>query len=742
MESMEEIFMRRFKLQFAVIAGVCLLLPLCAYGQEPEVIKVKGDGSGAKIAVWSVNKNLWADALAQKDHETALKHWKIVQEAARWLTENGYPGYEKDTKSMSWPWGDPPATGGSGGGGQPGSDSSDDQVQPITVDIYDWLEVKSDCCKPVEMSIDKSQTGYPAGLTTVDVTVRGRVVDQTGMPVRNAIVHLANAGKSATTNNQGEFSLPFFAQGFYPEDVSANFELVCSCISIEPVEVGFATILPDGAASNYFSIYNSCDTLVDVRMPKEPVIPKPGDGMKLGDGLTFKVRDCSGGHSSLGSFVQGGGEKAQLGPGGRCLIEVMWVPGKEMMLDRRVAIPTSTSIASKCNPKVRIVGSSTWGIQVTPRDLRYPGVVEVGGSEDLKLSITNLSMNDLTVQRITFAGPHQVDFSATISSSSKGQPGSGRDFLLKPGGVYTVTVRYSPKDDGVRLGTLIVRSNDPIAPRILVPLSGLAEHKPSPPGTTSTIRDVPGTPTAVQKKANTPAPAQPVKPPTPTPNPKPTGLPNTQTQTTSQSGPLKPSRQHDVIVMNDGSEMFVYSLNPLRDHGMVLQEGADIDFENGTMVFTNDSTRAAFAGDAEGSAVFVLDTNSLLNSGIYTVGTKKTLWARLENGALAFWKETRKLFSDSETGPINLDISTRHGKMTPEGTAFWLTYDEENAVTELTVFDGRVAFQPVGFDALPVWIEAGFEARATGTGFPQKSRPPLSAMGTPAVRQGDSGLSL
>ena len=304
-------------------------------------------------------------------------------------------------------------------------------------------------------------------------------------------------------------------------------------------------------------------------------------------------------------------------------------------------------------------------------------------------------------------------------------PGSGRDFLLKPGGVYTVTVRYSPKEDGVRLGTLIVRSNDPVAPRILVPLSGLAEYKLSPPGTTSTIRDVPGTPTAVQKKANTPSPARQGEPPTPSPTqppaptPTPTGLPTTQTQTGGRSGPIKPSRAHDVIVMEDGSEIFVYSLNPLRDHGMVLQEGSDIDFENGTMVFTNDSTRAAFAGDAEGSAVLVLDTNSLLNSGIYKIGTKKTLWARLENGALAFWKEAKGLFSESETGPIKIDISTPNAKVKPEGTAFWLTYDEQSAVTELTVFEGRVAFQPLGFDALPVWVEAGFEARAAGTGFPQ-----------------------
>jgi len=175
----------------------------------------------------------------------------------------------------------------------------------------------------------------------------------------------------------------------------------------------------------------------------------------------------------------------------------------------------------------------------------------------------------------------------------------------------------------------------------------------------------------------------------------------------------------DVLIMEDGSEIYLYSMNPQRQHGMVLQEGPDVNFENGTIVFTDATARAAFTGDAQGSTVFVVSENTTLKTGMYTVGTKKTLWTKLQDGALAFWEQTRDLFGEADTGPIIIDIRTPNAQVSPEGTAFWLAYDAQSATTELTVFDGRVAFQPAGIDLPPVWVEPGYEARAVGEGFPR-----------------------
>jgi hypothetical protein len=174
----------------------------------------------------------------------------------------------------------------------------------------------------------------------------------------------------------------------------------------------------------------------------------------------------------------------------------------------------------------------------------------------------------------------------------------------------------------------------------------------------------------------------------------------------------------DVLVMRDGSQIFLYSMNPMRRHGMVLQEGTDIDYENGTLVFTNDHTKAAFAGDAKGSAIFVVSNNSKVKTGIHRIGTRKTLWTRLEEGAISFWERTRKLVEGPDTGPIIIDVRTPNAKVTPEGTAFWLSYDKDEDVTELVVFEGRAAFQPSGIDLPPVWVEPGYAVRASGSESP------------------------
>lgn len=703
--------MGRFELRLAVIVGLCVLLPVGVLAQEAKIVESKG--TTEKIAYLTSWKNRYVDALTRQDFNAASQAWEKVREAARWLVQNGLPQYAEDDRPMPWPWGG--STPGGGGGGQSQPDStSEGSPLPITVDIFDRLVVETGCCEPAELSIDESQTGFPEGLTTVDVTIHGRVVDQTGAPVDNATVRLAEAKRTASTNPRGEFSLTFFTQGFDPVDLEGGVTLVCSCISIEPVEVGFATILPTDTAHNDFSIYNSCDTPVEVTMPS-----------KTQHGLSLEVEDCSGGHSSFGSAVDGPGKQASLGPGARCTIKVTWEPGQEMMLDQRVAIPNTASPASKCNPKVRIVGAAGPGIHVYPRELRYDGVVAVGDTTSLEMNIINPTQSDITVQGIYFEGPHDADFTATITYLSNAQHGASGDVLLRPGGDCLVRVDYSPQEDGVRLGTLILRSTDAVAPRILVPLSGLAEYRVGPPGATSTIREVPGTPTITPTMTATPNPTRPVEhqTPSPTPTPKPTSTPSrpvtTQTQTGSRSGPANGTVPMDVIITEDGAEIYLYSMNPQRRHGMVLQEGPDVNFENGTIVFTDATARAAFAGDTQGSTVFVVSENTTLKTGMYTIGTKKTLWTKLQDGALAFWEQTRDLFGEADTGPIIIDIRTPNAQVSPEGTAFWLAYDAQSATTELTVFDGRVAFKPVGIDLPPVWVEPGYEARAVGEGFPR-----------------------
>jgi peptide/nickel transport system permease protein len=87
----------------------------------------------------------------------------------------------------------------------------------------------------------------------------------------------------------------------------------------------------------------------------------------------------------------------------------------------------------------------------------------------------------------------------------------------------------------------------------------------------------------------------------------------------------------DVLITEDGAEIYLYSMNPQRQHGMVLQEGPDVNFENGTIVFTDANARAAFAGDTQGSTVFVVSENTTLKTGMYTIGTEFNLWDRLKH---------------------------------------------------------------------------------------------------------------
>lgn len=597
-----------------------------------------------------------------------------------------------------------------------GTSDDSDQVQPVTVDISDTVEVTADCCEPVEMSIDESQTDYPDGLTQVDVTVHGRVFDPNGVPINGAVVRAVGTGRSTTTDPQGKYSLTYFAQGFGPVDVPHDFELVCSCIMVDPTMVGIGTILPDEDRATYFSVSNSCEKPIEVTMPGPP----QGQSSRP-DGLSFKIEDCSGGHSSFGSAVQGGGQQATVGPGGRCSVQVRWRPGQETPLDRTIGIPTSAAPSASCRPKVRVVGAAAWSLLVAPRELRFEEVLGVGDRQSRQVTISNLSQHTVTVAGLDVDSPHDTDFMATITSLSNGQNAPGGAVRLAPDGLMRVDVEFAPVGDGVRLSSLIIRTDDPNVKQILVPMSGLAEYRGGIPGTTSTIRQVP-TPTRLPQSQNIPpTPTRKSEPPTPRPTATPTRIPETQQQTAAGAGPAQGLPVEYRVMMEDGSVTHLYSFDSLADHGGVLEEGVDIDIEGGDIVFTDNQVRAAFMGDSEGSTVLLLNKKSKMHTGLYTLGTKRTLWARLEEGALAFWEQRRDLIQGPDTGPIYIDLRTPNVKVSLEGTAIWLSYSPRNAATTLRVFEGRAAFQPLGVDLPPVWVEEGFEATAMGHGSPQIS---------------------
>ncbi|MDH3301751.1 MAG: choice-of-anchor D domain-containing protein [Acidimicrobiia bacterium] len=101
---------------------------------------------------------------------------------------------------------------------------------------------------------------------------------------------------------------------------------------------------------------------------------------------------------------------------------------------------------------------------VAPGSLDFGSVLVSGGPSELDVTISNGSgaTADLVVSSVGLSagGP---EFAVVAGGGS---------VVVGPGGVHTVTVRFDPVAVGVFSGSLVVESNDPDSPTVVVPLTG------------------------------------------------------------------------------------------------------------------------------------------------------------------------------------------------------------------------------------------------------------------------------
>ena len=98
-------------------------------------------------------------------------------------------------------------------------------------------------------------------------------------------------------------------------------------------------------------------------------------------------------------------------------------------------------------------------ISVSPTSIDF-GDVETGTASDQIVTISNVGSADLQVTGLSTAN---VTFSVVATSTP---------FILAPGGLQDVTIRFSPTIAGVQIGDLEITSDDPDQPLVTVSLTG------------------------------------------------------------------------------------------------------------------------------------------------------------------------------------------------------------------------------------------------------------------------------
>ena len=98
-------------------------------------------------------------------------------------------------------------------------------------------------------------------------------------------------------------------------------------------------------------------------------------------------------------------------------------------------------------------------ISVTPQSLNFGNVV-TGESAVFRLTVRNTGNAPLNISSIGSSDPQ---FSISLPTAA---------FTLPAGGSINVNARFAPASAGAKTGTLSINSNDPIRPRLEVPITG------------------------------------------------------------------------------------------------------------------------------------------------------------------------------------------------------------------------------------------------------------------------------
>ncbi len=361
---------------------------------------------------FSMFENRYARAVSAGDYDAAERYWNVMREAARTLTSRGVSGYASYDRPMSRPGARPRVTPAVPE--PPPTPVPPRPEAPVSVEIAPDLEIAVDaeCYEPVVVGIAERQTGLEEDLTEIELEVHGRIVDRSGTrvePVRLKIrPNVADA--EVLMPNTSEFVVTLTTQGFENLQVPMDLVVTGRCIVVDPPEVSLGTVLPGEKASADFTVANTCDEPIEIVMLS-------------GENPVFEVQDCSGGPTNLGSAVRGDDQRATLGPWARCALRVTWASDTPAVVNRSYYIGTDEGLPLDCLPSLRVMGTASDVLLVTPRELLYPGVTAVGASREIAFNVFNRSEDrEVTIRGLQTYGPAENDFTLTAVTPVNTRP--------------------------------------------------------------------------------------------------------------------------------------------------------------------------------------------------------------------------------------------------------------------------------------------------------------------------------
>jgi len=260
------------------------------------------------------------------------------------------------------------------------------------------------------MVVDKGQAG-----DTAFVYINGNPVDENPL----------------TLGNYGETVL---------QDIYATIAVLEPEIDVSPMSLDYGDVFISSSSSLSVTIANTGTADLDVT------------SIALGAGTSTDFAITSGPASVV------------VAPGANVTVEVTYSP-----LDEGTDSGTLVIDSNDTDEPVVTVSLSGNGvpepvpeIDVSPMSLDY-GVVFIGSSSSLSVTIENIGSADLDVTSIALGAGTSADFAIAPGPAS---------IVLAPGANVTVEVTYSPSDEDTDSGTLVIDSDDADEPVVTVSLIG------------------------------------------------------------------------------------------------------------------------------------------------------------------------------------------------------------------------------------------------------------------------------
>jgi len=361
---------------------------------------------------------------------------------------------------------------------QPPSGPPSTMIQLSSVAIPEKVKIDEKEFQPFEQDVSQTVSGPSSWLSTVWVTVHGRVTDHMGNPVRRVTVKLTVSGESDITDANGKYSASFQHDGFQNVSIPLDITLDPRCLVVTPRVASFGTVaLGVKDSFEYVSVENTCpNETVDVTF-----------GARVGP-FFLKTVDCTAGQGE-GVIWNKDSTKMIMGPGSRCRMRLSFEPVSQGSWDKKLYFAGSD--VPGLPVALRALGTATDVVLVGEKQGHFSGTTSVGSSSEWTITITNGSPSSpLEIIVSDFDGVASGDFDARIVAVTGlpppplPPPGAPlpppgplvphpRVITLPPGAVVMVVVKFEPQAEGLREAVLVFETSDPSVPVVKVPVSGI-----------------------------------------------------------------------------------------------------------------------------------------------------------------------------------------------------------------------------------------------------------------------------